>query len=154
MVLRDKVYRMVRIGALVTGLVIVQQLIARILFGLVFDWSVVPQLALANIGIVFAWFYFMGQEKKIPLFVVSIAAFCLALWLRVVLIYLGVFRFIAPLVVAFVEKQVALLWSLIAMPQFIPAALAAAMLLMLLPRAKTVYSRVFSSGFFILPGIK
>jgi len=154
MVLRDKIYRMVRIGALVTGLVIVQQLIARILFGLVFDWSVVPQLALANIGIVFAWFYFMKQEKKIPAFVAVIAAFCLALWLRAVLIYIGVFRFVAPLVISFVEKQIALVWSFISMPQFIPAAIAAVILLMLLPRAKTVYKRVSSNGFFIIPGIK
>ena len=154
MVLRDKVYRMVRIGALVTGLVIVQQLIARILFGLAFDWTVVPQLALANIGIVFAWFYLMKPDKKIPVFVTLIAAFCLALWLRAVLLYIGAFRFIAPLVVSFVERQIALVWSFIAMPQFIPAALAAVILLLLLPRAKAVYRKVSTSGFFIIPGIK
>ena len=154
MVLRERIHRLARIGALVTGLVILQQLIARILFGLVFDWSVVPQLALANIGIVYAGFYFMSQEKKIPLFVALIAAFCLALWLRAVLLYIGVLRFVAPLVIAFFEKQVAAVWAVISTPQLIPAALAAAMLLMLLPRMKTVYRRVFTSGFFVVPEIK
>ena len=148
MLLKEKVHRMIRIGALVTGLVILQQLIARILFGLDFDWNAVPQLVLVNIGVVFAWFYFNSKDKKIPVFAALIVAFCLTIWLRAVLLYLGVFRFIAPHVISFVERQIAAVTAFIAMPQFIPAAFAAALLLLLLPRIKTVYQRIITNGSF------
>ena len=148
MSIRDKIHYMIRVGILVTGLVILQQLIARILFGLAFDWGAVPQLALVNIGVVFAWFYFNSKDKKVPVFATVIAAVCFTIWLRAVLVYLGVFRFIAPLVISFVEKQIAAVAAFISMPQFIPAAFAAALFLMLLPRMKAVYQRVITNGSF------
>ena len=147
MIVREKIHGLIRVGGLVTGLVILQQLIMKSLFGVSFDWGIVPPLALINFGVVFAWFYFKDSDKKIPLFAAIIAAFCCAIWLRAVLIYIGVFRFIAPPVIAFVERQVAVIAAFVSTPQFIPAAFAAVILLMLLPRAKTVYHRLFTSSF-------
>ena len=147
MIVREKIHGLIRVGGLVTGLVILQQLIMKGLFGLSFDWNSVPQFALANFGLVFAWMFFKSPEKKIPVFAAVIAAFLFTFLLRIVLFYLGVLRFIAPPVITFIAKQLTIIWTFVSMPQFIPAAFAAIILLLLMPRAKTVYNRLFTSGF-------
>ena len=147
MIKTGQVHNIIRIAGVVTGLVIVQQLIIKSLFGLAFDWAVIPQLALVNFGVVFAWMYFSNPDKRLLALVTLVAAFCCAVWLRAVLFYIGVFRFIAPLVVSFIERQVALIVAFVSMPQFIPAMFAAVILLLLMPRVKAVYNRLFTSRF-------
>ena len=143
-----KIQNLLRIAGLITGLVLLQQLIAQTIFGMVFDWVNVPQLVLVNFGIVVAWYYFIDTNKKIPPFAVTIAAFCLTIWLRAVLFYLSVFRFIAPPVISFIEKQLVVIISFITTPQAIPAMFAALVLLVLLPKAKELYGRGISNGSF------
>ena len=147
MTFKSKVYTLLKAAALVAGLVVLQQLVMRVLFGQPLEWSLVPQLTAANFGLVLGWFYFKNPGKKLPVFATIIAAFCFALGLRAILIYLGVFRIVAPLVVSFIEKQIAVVVTLITMPQFIPAALAAIILLLLLPKAKDAYKRLVSGVF-------
>ena len=141
-----RIHSLIWAAGLVTGLVFLQQLIVKIVFGLTYDWPAVPGLILVNFGIVAGWYYFKDPDKKIPMFAVVIAAFCFTVWLRAVIIYLGVFRFIAPLVLSFFEKQFAVISAIIAMPQFAPASLAAVILLLLLPKARNAYRRIISNG--------
>ena len=141
-----KIHGLIRAAGLVAGLVILQQVVSYALSGLTFSWHSMPQLILANFGIVAGWYYIKGSEKKIPAFAIAVAAFCLAVWLRAVLIYLGLFRVIAPLVGAFVEKQFSYIMTLLAMPQFVPALFAALILLLLMPKAKRIYKRIISNG--------
>ena len=148
MLLKYKLYNLIKVAAFVAGLVVLQQLIIRTFFGNPIDLSLVPQLTLANLGIVFAWLFFRNSEKRLPAFLTAIAVFCFALWLHAVLIYIGTFRIVAPLVIAFVEKQIAVFVAFIAMPQVLPAAFAAIILLMLLPKAKEAYKRIISNGAF------
>ena len=148
MIKTESIQTIIRVAGLVTGLVVLQQLVARSLFGLAFDWPAVPQFALVNFGIVAGWYYFKSQGKKLPVFVVVIAAFFLAIWLRAVLVYLGVFRFVAPLIVAFIERQLAYIMAIISMQQFIPAVFAALILLLLLPKAGAAWRRLISNGRF------
>ncbi|MDR3364497.1 MAG: hypothetical protein LBS91_06075 [Clostridiales Family XIII bacterium] len=135
----------IRAAGLITGLVVIQQLIAMSLFGIVFDWSAIPQLVLANLGVVALWLYIRDPDKKIPVFAAAIAAFFLAAWLRAVLIYLGVLRFVAPPIVAFLEKQLAAIVTVFSTPQFVPTAIAAVILLLLMPKVKAVYRRLISN---------
>jgi len=146
MVKIERIRSLIWAAGLVTGLVFLQQLIVKILFGMTYDWPAVPGLILVNFGIVAGWYYFKDPDKKIPMFAVIIAAFCFTLWLRAVIIYLGVFRLVAPLVLSFIEKQFNVIATIIATPQFIPASIAAVILLMLLPKAREVYRRVISNG--------
>ena len=148
MVSKEKIQNLVRAAGLVIGLVFLQQLIAYPLFGLTFTWDTMPQYVLVNFGIVAGWYYFKDPGKKIPAFAVCIAAFCFAIWLRIVLLYLGVFRLIAPLVVSFLERQVTFIMTIITAPLFIPAMFAAFILLLLLPKAKELYRRLISNGTF------
>ena len=142
----ERIQNLIWAAGLVTGLVFLQQLIVKLMFGLTYDWPAVPGLIIVNFGIVAGWYYIKDPEKKIPMFAVVIAAFCFAVWLRAVIIYLSVFRFLAPLVISFIEKQFAWINSIIATPQFIPASLAACILLLLLPKAREAYRRVISNG--------
>ena len=125
----------IRMAGLVTVLVIMQQLIMSSLFRLTFDWSVLPLLICVNFGIVAGWYHFRKTGIKIPAFAVFIASFCYVIWLRAAIIYLGTSRMIA----AFVT------------PQFIAAMIAAIILLLILPKAKKVYSSFLSNGFLMPP---
>ena len=138
---------MVRAAGLVTGLVFLQQLIAYTL-GITTSWSAMPQLVLVNFGIVAGWYYFKNPDRKIPAIAIVIAAFCFAIGLRAVLIYLGIFRLIVPLVMSFIEKQLTLIMAFISVPQFIPTMFAAFILLLLLPKVKEAYRRIISNGAF------
>jgi len=142
----EKIQSLIWTAGLVTGLVFLQQLIVKILFGVTYDWPAVPGLILANFGIVAGWYYIKDPDKKIPMFAIIIAAVCFTVWLRAVIIYLGVFRLVAPLVLAFIEKQFNMISAIIVTPQFIPASIAAVILLMLLPKAREVYRRIISNG--------
>ena len=135
-------------AGLITVLLFLQQLISYALFGQTFSWNSMPQLILANFGIVAGWRYLVDPNKKVPLFAIVVAAFCLTVWLRAVLVYLGVFRLIAPIVVSFFERQFAYIIGFMTMPQFLPTMFAALTLLILLPKAKEVYRRVISNGTF------
>jgi len=146
MVKIERIRSLIWAAGLVTGLVFLQQLIVKILFGVTYDLPAVPGLILVNFGIVAGWYYFKDPDKKIPMFAVIIAAFCFTLWLRAVIIYLGVFRFVAPLVLSFIEKQFNMIATIIVTPQFIPASIAAVILLMLLPKARETYRRIISNG--------
>ena len=143
-----RIHIWVRMAGLVTGLVILQQLLAMSLFGLAFSWTDVPELALVNFGIVAAWFYFRSQWQRAHEFAVGVAAFCLAIWLRAVLFYIGVFRFIAQPVITFIERQLVFIITFVFNPQFIPALFAALILLLLLPKARELYRRGISNGSF------
>ena len=152
MINAEKIHNIIRIAGMVTGLVILQQLVAMSLFGLEFSWSFVPELAIVNFGIVIGWLYFKRQDNKITQFALGIAAFCaafcFAIWLRAVLIYLGVFRFVAQPVITFIERQLAFIITFIATPQFIPTLFAALILLLLLPKARELFGRGISNGSF------
>ena len=145
----EKIHNLIRTAALVATLVVVQQITARAFFGPMFDGSAVPQLILVNFGIVAGWQYFKDPARKLPMFAIVIAAFCLAIWLRAVLVYVGVLRLVAPVVIAFLERQFAFIVAFVSMPQFIPAMFAAVLLLLLLPKARGAYSKLVSNGFFI-----
>ena len=146
-----KIQRFFKTAGLVTVLVIMQQLIASGLFGFAFDWPAVPFLVLINLGIVAAWYYFRTKGVKLPVFVVFIASFFFTAWLRAVILYTGVFRLIAMPVASFAEKQIVAISSLLLTPQFLPAMLAALLLLLLLPKAKKVYGRFIYREFLIPP---
>jgi hypothetical protein len=148
----EKIYVLIRAAGLVAGLVCMQQLLARYLFGIAIDWPAVPQLILVNFGLVAGWLYFRDPGRKIPLFAVTIAAVVFTVWLRAVLVYTGLFRIIAPQVTAFVEKQLAILAYVVSMPQFVPAALAAALLLLLLPKLKEAGKAFATNAFFRFSG--
>ena len=148
MISKDRIHNLIRMAGLITGLLVLQQLVSYALFGLTFSWSAMPQLILVNFSIVAVWYYFKNIDKKVPAFIIVIAAFFFAVGLRAVLIYLGVFRFVAPHVASFIEKQFAYIMALMTMPQFIPTMFAALILLLLLPKAKEVYRRIISNGAF------
>ena len=144
----DKLHSLIRAAGLVTGLVILQQLAAYGLFGHMLDWSAVPGSVLANFGIVAAWYWFKSPEKKIPMFAIAIAAVFFAIFIRVMLVYLGVFRAVAPPVIAFVEKLLTFVAAFVATPQFLPTLIAALIMLLLMPKARDVYRRIISNGRF------
>ena len=146
MIHKEKIHNLIRAAGLVTGLLILQQMISYALFGLTFNWSAMPELILVNFGIVAGWHYIKDPNKKIPVFVILIAAFFFAVWLRAVLIYIGVIRFIATPVASFIEKQFTYIIAFISMPQFIPTMFAALILLLLLPKVKEAYRRIISNG--------
>lgn len=129
-----------KIAALVAALVFLQQLIAAGLFRVPFDWNNIPGLILVNFGVVVGWLYFKNPKSKIPAFAVVVAAFFFAAALRVVLAIQPAF--------AFIERQIAIIVSVITMPGFLPASFAALLLLMLMPKIKAAYSRDGSNGFF------
>jgi hypothetical protein len=145
------IFGFMRTAGLVAVLVIMQQLIASSIFGLTFDWPAVPLLILVNYGIIAGWYYLKRAEIKLPMFVVVIAAFFFTVWLRAILIFLGVFKLVAPAVIAFVERQFSVLVVYFSTPQFLPAMLAAILLLLILPKAKDAWRRIISTGFVIPP---
>ena len=142
------IHNCIRLAGLIAGLVVLQQLISYVLFGLDFSWNVTPQLILANFGIVAGWYYIKNPDKKIPAFMIVIAAFCFSIWLHTVLICIGVFRLVAPIIESFFGKQFFYIMAFITAPQFIPAILAALILLLMLPKAKDIYRRIISNGTF------
>ena len=91
MQLNEKLNNLLKMAALVVGLVVLQQLIGRVLFGLQPDFAIVPQLTLTNLGLVCAWLYLERFGKIILMFVALIVPFCSALWLLAIVIILLLF---------------------------------------------------------------
>ena len=143
-----KIHVLLRTAGLVAVLVLLQELVAGAILRSMYNWPSIPLLILVNFGIVVGWYYFKDPSKRLPMFAILIAAFCLSIWIRVVLIYTGLFRFIVPPVIAFVERQLSIIAAIIATPQFLPTAVAACILLLLLPKVKTVYRSIISNGRF------
>lgn len=128
-------------SAVITGLVILQQLAAKVLFGSMVDWESVPVLILVNMGIVAFWLYIKTPNKKLPNFLVLIAAVCLTVGVHIVFLHLGFVKTIVPAITSFFEKQ----WSYIALigntPQFFLTVFVTILVLILLPSAKRAYKR-------------
>ena len=148
MLVRGIINKYIGAAGLIAGLVILQQMISYVLFGLDFSWNVTPQLILVNFGIVAGWRYIKDPDKRIPAFAINVAAFCYTVWLRAVIACLSLFRLIAPIVESFLEKQFIYIMTFITAPQFVPAIFAALILLLILPKAKEIYRRVISNGTF------
>jgi hypothetical protein len=146
-----KISILIRAAGLVAFLVIAQEMVAHSIFGLSFEWSRIPLLVVVNFAIVAGWYYIKKNGIKIPMFVVLIASFFLTIWLRAVMIYIGLFRVIAPAVTTFFERQIAILVTIFGTPQVVPALIAATILLLLLPKAKNVYKEFRSNGFLMPP---
>ena len=146
-----KIRILARVAGLVAFLVIAQEMVAHSMFGLSFDWSRVPLLVVVNFAIVAGWYYIKMKGIKLPTFVILIASFFLTIWLRAVIIYIGLFRAIAPAVTTFFERQIAILVVIFGTPQVVPAIIAASILLLILPKAKNAFEEFRSNGFLMPP---
>jgi len=86
-----RIHTLLKAAALVAGLVILQQLIARVIFMQPLNWAIIPQLTLINFGVVFGWSYLKNLGKMLLVLVTLIVTFFSALWVLAVVAILLLF---------------------------------------------------------------
>jgi hypothetical protein len=125
-----------------TTVAVVSPVLAKLL-GIGPLWAIVPFIMMGNLVLVLVW-HFIGNRNgvKLPVYAAYAAALVIAAVLKFGVIYLGIVKFMIPIVIGIPEPKASVMSAAFSLPQLATAAIGGALAILIVPPLKKALSRL------------